>query len=469
MIRLTLNKAIQLAAQQSVDATMALNELRTAYWEYRTHRADQLPEIILTGTLPQYTNTYSKTLLADGDYTNVHSNWLGLSSMLSIGQNIPLTGGRISLSTSLDFTRQLSGSKRNEYVSIPVGITLSQPIFAINKQKWERRIEPIRYKEAKAAYIESVEEVTLNTIIHYFNLLYEKENYNVALQNQENADKLYQIAIAKRKIGHISENELMQLQLSALQAKGLVTEAESSVNKRMFQLRAFLGFSENDIIDPVTPGTTSTITINYNEALQKALENNAFAKNIRRRQLEAEYQVAAAKGERRSIQLDISLGYTGKDIALRHAYQHLRSNQLIEISLSIPLLDWGKRRGKVKVAESNREVIMAKVKQEELAFSQEIYLVVENYNNQARQLHIAQQADAIAAKRYTTTIETFMVGKIDILDLNDARRAKDDARLKYINELYKYWSYYYNIRSLTLYDYHTDSNLDVEFEEIIKR
>lgn len=42
-VRLTLKEAINLAQMQSVDAAVALNELKTAYWEYRTHIADQLP------------------------------------------------------------------------------------------------------------------------------------------------------------------------------------------------------------------------------------------------------------------------------------------------------------------------------------------------------------------------------------------------------------------------------------------
>ena len=53
-LRLTLKEAIERAQVHSVDAAVALNELRTAYWEYRTHRADQLPEVIFNGTLPSY-------------------------------------------------------------------------------------------------------------------------------------------------------------------------------------------------------------------------------------------------------------------------------------------------------------------------------------------------------------------------------------------------------------------------------
>ena len=51
---ITLNEAIAMARVQSVDAAVALNELKTSYWEYRTFRADLLPEINLKGTLPNY-------------------------------------------------------------------------------------------------------------------------------------------------------------------------------------------------------------------------------------------------------------------------------------------------------------------------------------------------------------------------------------------------------------------------------
>ncbi|MDR3217773.1 MAG: TolC family protein [Dysgonamonadaceae bacterium] len=468
-LRLTLNDAIQLAQLQSVDAAVALNELKTAYWEYRTYQADQLPEVNFTGTLPSYNNNYGKYQQSDGSYTYVQNNWLGLNGAISIDQNIALTGGKISLNSSLDFTRQLGTGAYNEYMSIPIGITFIQPVFGVSNQKWNRRIEPLRYKAAKAAYIESTEEVTLAAISYFFNLLHAGENLNIARQNLENAGKLYEIAIAKRKIGSISESELMQLELSALQAKGVVTEAQSNLNACMFQLRSFLSLSEQDVIAPVIPETLPSLRMQYADVLEKAQANNAFARNILRRQLEADYAVASAKGNQRNINLFASVGYTGKDRTLTPAYEQLRGNQVVEVGVSIPILDWGKRKGKVKVAESNREVILSKTKQEQMTFNQNIFLLVENFNNQAGQLEIAGQADRIADKRYNTSIETFMIGKISVLDLNDAQRSKDETKLKHIVELYKYWNYYYNIRSLTLYDFLTNNTLDAEFEVIVRK
>ena len=231
-----------------------------------------------------------------------------------------------------------------------------------------------------------------------------------------------------------------------------MTEAQSGLNANMFQLRAFLGLSEQEVIEPILPESAPSLRMIYEVVLQKAQENNSFAKNIRRRQLEADYEVAAAKGNRRSINLFATIGYTGKDHTFDAAYHRLKGNQVVEVGMTIPILDWGKRRGKVKVAESNRDVTLSKIRQEEISFNQDIFLLVENFNNQAAQLEIAQEADVIAEKRYKTSIETFMIGKINILDLNDAQQSKDEAKQKHIQELYDYWNYYYNIRSVTLYD-----------------
>ena len=467
-VRITLRQAIQIAQLQSVDAAVALNELRTAYWEFRTHRADQLPEVIFTGTLPSYSKQYSKYQQSDGSYTYVQNNALGLNGEISIAQNIALTGGKIALNTSLDFTRQLGSGAYNEFMSVPVSLTLTQPIIGVNDQKWKRRIEPVRYQEAKAAYMENVENVTIATITNYFNLLLAEDNLDICNQNLLNANKLYDIAVAKRKIGHISESELMRLKQSALQAKGKLTEAQSNYNAMMFKLRSFLGMSEQDVIEPVLPEAIEGVRMDYQAVLEKAQENNSFSKNIMRRQLEADYDVATAKGNRRSINLFASVGYTGKDVSMRGAYNPLKDNQIVEVGLSIPILDWGKRKGKVKVAESNRDVVLSKIRQEQMDFNQDIFLLVENFNNQAAQLEIAAEVDTLAEKRYKTSIETFMIGKIDILDLNDAQSSKDDAKQKHIQELYYYWRYFYNIRSITLYDFLNNRTLDADFEEIVK-
>ena len=466
---ITLEEAITIARVQSVDAAVALNELKTAYWEYRTFRADLLPEVSLAATVPSYAKSYSSYQQSDGTYTFVRNNFMQMSGALSINQNIWLTGGRLSLNTSLDFMKQLGGSKDERYMSVPVALTLNQPIFGVNTFKWNRRIEPVRYAEAKASFISATEEVTINTIRYFFNLLLAKENVGIARQNLENAEKLYEVAKAKRKMGQISENDVLQLKLNVLNAQSTLTNNESSLKSNMFQLRSFLALNEQEELEPILPDSLPSVVLDYQDVLDKALANNAFAHNVRRRQLQADYEVAKAKGNLRQINLFAQIGFTGTDRTFKGAYNPLKDNQIVEIGFQIPILDWGKRRGQVKVAKSNREVTQSRLRQETMNFNQNLFILVEQFNNQRAQLAIADEADAIAEKRYKTNVETFMIGRISTLDLNDAQVSKDQARQKHISELYYYWSYYYQLRSLTLWDFEKNTNIDADFEKIIKR
>lgn len=464
-LRVTLPEAIARARTRSVDAAVALNKLRSAYWEYRSYRADLLPEVNFTAKAPGYYKQYSSYQNADGSYGFVNNNYLNISGELSVQQKLWFSGGTLSLNTSLDFYRQLSGNKYNRYMAIPVALTLRQPVFGVNTVKWNRRIEPERYAEALAAFLSETEEVAMSAISNFFSLLLCRENVEISRQNLRNAEKLYEVAREKRSMGRISKNDLLQMELNVLDARSALTTRESDLKSAMFRLRSFLDYEDDVEIEPVLPGELPEVTINYDDALDKALENNKFAKNIRRRQLEADYAVAQAKGNLRQIELFAQIGYTGTGKQFRNAYDPLKDNQVVEVGFSVPLLDWGKRRGKVKVAQSQRELTESQVRQEKQNFSQDLFVLVERFNNQQQQLEMAERADTIARQRYDTNVETFMIGKISTLDLNDSQTTKDEMRQALVNELYLLWRYYYEIRSITLWDYERGILLDAGIQD----
>lgn len=465
---LSLSEVMMRARRNSVDAEVALNQLKSAYWEYRSYRAELLPEVSLNATLPSYRKQYSSYMNNDGSYSFVRNNYLQMDGELSVTQNIWLTGGKVSVNTSLDFYRQLGSPAFNRYMTIPVALTLTQPIFGVNNLKWDRKIEPVRYSEAKAQFLSATENVALTAINYYFSLLMAQENHSIAEQNLENAERLYEVAKEKREMGRISQNDLLQMELNLLNAKSDLTDCVSDLKSNMFNLRSFLDYGENVDIVPEIPVDVPEVEINYGDALDKALANNKFAKNMLRRQLEADYEVAKAKGAQREINLFAQIGYTGTDKNFAGGYQNLKDNQVVEIGFEIPLVDWGRRKGKVKVAESNRKLVESQVRQENMNFNQNLFILVERYGNQLRQLETAHRADEIAQKRYATNVETFLIGKISTLDLNDSRVKKDEARREYVNELYRFWNYYYQIRSLTLWDYQKDTGIDADFDAIIK-
>ena len=178
--------------------------------------------------------------------------------------------------------------------------------------------------------------------------------------------------------------------------------------------------------------------------------------------------MATDKGNKRQINLFAQVGYTGTDHTFGAAYQRLKDNQVVEIGFNIPILDWGKRRGRVKVAESNRQVVESRLRQESQNFNQDIFILVERFCNQQQQLGIADKAAAIAQRRYDNNVETFLIGRISTLDLNDSQVKKDESRQEYVSELFRYWYYFYQLRSITLWDYENSTGIDADIDRIVK-
>ena len=468
-LHLTLDECITMARRQSVDAAVALGELRSAYWQWRSYRADLLPEVSLSGTLPSYNKRYSSYQQADGGLSFVRNDYLGLDGSLNIKQKLWPTGGTLSVESSLDYLHQTgSGTgSRNQLMSLPVAITLSQPLFGTNHLKWNRRIEPLRYREAQARFLSETEQVAMQAISLYFGLLLAGEQVNIARQNLQTAEKLYEVAQAKRRMGSISENDVLQMRLDVLTARSALTNSESTRQASQFALRSFLDV-EADIM-PAVPEDIPQLRLVYDDVLGHALRNNALATNMRRLQLEADHAVASARANRQSINLYAQLGYTGTGDNMSSAYRHLLSNEVVQVGVTIPLLDWGKRKGQRRVAESNREIVQGQLRQQAQEFRQNIFILTEQFNNQAEQLRIACEADTIARRRYHTNVETFKIGSISTLELSDAQKAKDQAWQNRIQQLFNYWYYYYQIRSIALWDFERDCELTADIEKLVRQ
>jgi outer membrane protein TolC len=468
-LRLTLEDCIVMARRQSVDAAVALGELKSAYWEWRSYKADLLPEVSLSANVPTYNKRYSTYQREDGTHSYVRNYFMEVDGSLYVSQKIWPTGGTLSVESSLDWLRQMSGDTsggKNQFMSMPIALTLSQPLFGVNSVKWNRRIEPLRYREAKASFLAETEQVAMRAISLFFNLLLANENVHIAEQNLQNAEKLYEVAKAKREMGTISQNDVLQMRLNMLNAQSSLTSTESSRKARMFELKAFLDVEE-DIL-PIVPEEIPEVTLVYQDVLNHALENNAFATTMRRRQLEADYSVAYAKGNQRSVTLYAQVGYTGTASRMNEAYRDLLSKEVVQVGVSLPLLDWGKRRGQVKVAESNREIVRNQVRQQSQEFNQNLFVLTEQFNHQRQQLRIAEEADTIAQRRYHTNVETFKIGSISTLELSDAQTAKDEARQNRLAQLFNYWYYYYQLRSITLWDFERNQNINVDFDKIVR-
>jgi outer membrane protein TolC len=450
---LTLEEAFIQAERLSLDASIARNVFLNAFWQYQNYKAELLPNVVLEGTLPNLNHSLSTYQKENGSYGFVENNTLIENLSLSIQQNIPFTGGTFTIESQLQRMDQLD-NKTTNYLSVPFSITFQQPLFHAKTLKWAMRIEPERYEEALKQYQVDMETVYLNVINYYFDLLLAKVNLDIANINFDNAVKLFDIAKGKRSLGLISQNEIYQLELNQVNAESDVVSAQQTYESKMLTLRNYLRMGSDDTFLPTTPGWSFHSDITTKQVMELASKNNPITHNLNRQIMEAQMRIDQAKTDRGfKADLYVSLGTTGSNLTLSDSYRNLQNREMVSLGIKIPILDWGKGKGGVKLAESGKEVVVQQAEQIQLNFEQNVILSVSQFRNQAQLVNLAHHADSIAQLRYETAFQTFVMGTINVLDINSAQVERDNARRKYINELYLSWLYYYKLRQITLFDF----------------
>ncbi len=466
---LTFNEVMQLAREQSPDAIMAKHQFRANYWEFRTYKADLRPNLSLGTTFPDFSRAIKKYQKEDGTYSYVEDNLNSSTLNLNLRQNIGFTGGQIFATSNLTRLDVFGTDQTTSYLSTPVSIGYRQPVLFYNEYKWQKKIEPLKYEEAKKKYISSLEDVSLKAVNYFFDLALAQQNLQVARINYSNADTLYQIATGRYNIGTIAENELMQMELSVLNAGSSLNSALVDLEIGKFRLRSFLGFNEKVDLILIISKEIPELTVDVDQALEIARTNNPDIIAFERQLIEAQRDVAKAKSDK-GLQADLyaSIGYTQQSEEFSDVYINPQDQQRLTLGLNIPILDWGLGRGRYKMAQSSQEVIRTTVEQSRNDFVQSVYLNVMQFNLQDDQLLIAAKSDTIAQKRYDMTKQRFLIGKVDVLDLNVSLSEKDVAKTNYISALRKYWSNFYNLRKITLYDFIKDQSLDTDYDELIE-
>lgn len=469
-LRLTLSEVLKIANDQSPQAILAKHQFRASYWAFRTYQAKYRPSLSLNATLPDYLRVFEREYdFNTGREYYVEKNTNNSSLGLSLTQNIGLTGG--SIFARSDLTRfDVFGSDRSiQYISTPASIGLRQPILDYNPLKWEKKIEPIKYEEAKKQYLNAIENVNMEAVRRFFNLALAQLNVEIANVNYSNADTLYRIAQGRYNIGTIAEDELLQMELSLLNAGTALNRAGIDLRIQEFQLRSFLGYNESVQLVLIIPNEIPKFDVEINEALSLAQKNNPQILDFQRQMLEAQRDVAQARLNRGlNANLYATFGLTQRANDFASAYRNPLDQQRIQIGFDLPILDWGLRRGQYKLAQSNEEVVKTNVEQSRIDFEQSIILNVAQFNLQDDQVLIAAKADTVARKRYEVTKQRFLIGKIAVLDLNIADSEKDVARRAYITALRDYWTYYYNVRRLTLYDFMRQKDLEADFDKLVE-
>lgn len=459
---LTLERAIELAHQNSAVAKAAKTTYENSSWAYRSYRADLYPSINLDATIPSLDRSFRAQPQPDGNQLFVPVNNVTSLANVRVNQNIGLTGGSVYMRTGLSRSdNPLSTTDPISYLSTPVRIGFSQNVFGFNNYKWLRQTEPLKFSESRQKYLEEMEEVSISAVNNFFDYYDAQMNLLLVKRNYANSDTLYKISKGRYQLGKIAEHELLQMELNLLTSRKDLQQAKLNLQNAEQNLKNFLGLGENSTINLLPPSDIDTFSVDPQLAISKAFQNRSEVLNMQRRTIESERDVAQAKsGTRPSISLDASYGISGRESTITDAYGNTLPQQTFQTSLGIPITNWGKNKANVKIAESNKELTDVQINMQKLGFEQEIVSQINQFNFRQQEYFIAAKSDTIGQKRYEVAYKRYLIGKIDITDLNLALQDKDRSKRSYLNALRNYWADYYRVRKLTLYDFKNNEDIN---------
>ncbi|MFI5148349.1 MAG: TolC family protein [Bacteroidia bacterium] len=453
----SLKDVIALATGQSPASKLASTNFNTKYWQYRFYESNYLPQVGLNATLPYLNRAINPIIQPDGTSKFLPQSLLTNSVGINVTQNIGLTNSQIFVSSQVQRVDILSSPMSSSYLVNPVIFGINQPIFGFNKLRWDMRIEPLKFDEAKKQYNEDMEQLAIQASELFFDLLTAQMQVRIQHKNVINSDTLYRISEGRFNLGKIAENDLLQMELNVMRARTGEAQALLDADLSSLKLANFLKLPSDSKMILSPPNLLPDFKVDEKKALEEAEKNSQAVTAYRRRNLEADRDVTKAIRENRfAANIMASYGLSNSGPMLESQFSNAQDQQQVRIAVQVPILDWGRARSQIRTAQALQEYTQISVEQEAQNMHQEIRMLSKQFEMHRQKLLIAQKADTIAQKRFDITMKRYIIGKIGITDLNIAQQEKDQAKLDYIRDLRDFWHTYFDIRKRTLYDFQAD-------------
>ncbi len=469
-LKLSLDDVIRIASAQSIDAFRNKNMYLASYWEFRYYQADRLPSLSLSSDLINFNRSISNYYNPETE-EEIYINRKTLSSdvSLSLSQNVALTGGRLFLQSDVGMLKNLAGDEKTSFSSRPISIGFSQELNGYNQLRWKSKIEPLKFEKAKKGFIQDIEDLNIKSTVNFFSLINAQIQRGIAETNLANADTTYRIGQGRFQVGTVTQDELLKLELDRLNSEQALSLAKLEEQRALARLNSFLGLNKYTVIECIVPSNIPELQIDPDLAIAQALENNPEILSQQQQMLEQDQNVARTKSEAGiNTSLFAQYGLNQSADKFENVYDNPDKSQRFSVGLSIPIIDWGKRKGSYSMAKSNREVAMATIRQERIDFEMDIMQSVLEFNLQRGQVANSAKADTVAQMGYKVTFQRFLIGKIDVIKLNIASNDQENARMAFLNRLRDYWTSYFRIRSLTLFDFENKKPLMVDYDKILE-
>jgi outer membrane protein TolC len=470
MQKIGLEEIVELANKNSLDAFKGKRQYAIDYWKYKSFKARFLPKIDLNFQPFTFTRSLVQRYdpVANIDVYRQQQS-LNMFSELSLSQNIMATGATIFVNSNFNKLINYGDATINNYSTTPIRIGINQPLMAFNELKWLNKTALLEYDKAKKDFIFNQQKINIEVTALFFKWALNNTKVTIAKETKTNAERLYKIAKKRYDIGAIEKDDLLNLELESFISKTDLSKTIQELETVIADLKLYLNKEDIETYEPELPSLIYKLKISFPEAESYMNLNNPDLLNSRIRSINAERDLDKVTKENRfDLSIDASYGLNQQSNNFADSYRSFLDQQIAAIRFSMPILDWGERKGIIKTAKMTKEVEDIEIKQTINDLKRQLLLKVRRFNLQEEQVTGALRAKEISGQSYEITERRFLSGNVDLLRLLNSRKAWQTASEQYIQNLELYWTSYYEVQQLTLYNFLEGRTLKESFESILE-
>jgi outer membrane protein TolC len=346
------------------------------------------------------------------------------------------------------------------YSTSPVVVSLQQDLFKPRTVVWDERMQTLSASVAERGYLEAREDVAGNTADAFFNLYAAQVSLRNAEANVAVNDTLYTLNKGRFEVGKIGENDLLKSELALLRARAAVDDAKLARDRAEAALRRTISFPDGEALSIVTPDSIPNVHADPDVAVREALKNSSSTEQSSLDLVRSRRDIAQAKSDNRfNATVQASVGFNQTGTSLGPAYQSPLGKQTLSVGVNLPMIQWGAGKADIEAAKAGEQRTLANNTSRRDQLAEDARFSALALDQAQRNVAISAKADTVAAKQFEVARNRYIVSKISNTDLYTAQDQKDQAVLAKVQALRAYWTAYYHLRRVTLYDFALNAEL----------
>ncbi len=451
---LTLQEAIRMAQQQGPSAQVARSTRDAAHFKDNAFNARLLPQLFVQGNAANLNHGINPITLSDGSTQFIGQAQNQSSLTLGFSQRLPLTGGTVQVGSQLSRLDHFGDDRTTLYQTSPIVVSLQQDIFKPNALAWDKRVQSLAATVAERGYLEAREDVARIISDAFFNLYSQQMALANAAFNAAVNDTLYTLNKGRYEVGKIGENDLLKSELALLRARAAVDDARLARDHAEAALRRQIAYPADKPLAIVTPDSIPMVDADPEVAVREAMKNSSATQQNELDNTTSKRGIAVAKSNNRfNATVQASAGFNQTAATFGPAYQNPLGAQTLAVGVNLPMLQWGAGKAEVEEATAISERVAANNRIRHDQLEEDARFAALGLQQAQRNVLLAAKADTVAAKQFEVARNRYIIGKITNDALYLAQGEKDVAVIANVQALRNYWTSYYLLRRVTLYDF----------------